>query len=170
MLFISRYKNYRLGLRATVKEHVHTSSGGQDVIPHKGVVVQFINAVYDTKNWEEHTRPGSPSYINTIKSESDLIELMKKSEYYGTDFFERVIETRETKRAKLLEELARLEAEDSADDPDNAPEHKEDTGTPDVIGVQVAASKAKAKGKKASSKAKTKAKGSKRNSSSVVEI
>ena len=121
MLFISRYKNFRLGLRPTVKQHVHTGSGGEDVIIHKGVTIQFKDAVFNTADWTEYTRPDSPANIDVIKSEQDLINLIKKSPYFGIDFFEREIETSAQKKAKLLAEIAKLEAEEASENPDNAP-------------------------------------------------
>ena len=122
MIFISRYKNYQLGIRPTIRQVVHGSTGGEEVIVHKGVIVQFNNAMFDTKDWQQYSRPESPDHINVIKTEDDLIRLMKAHVEFGNDFFERKIETAAQKKAKLREELARLEAEGSADNPDNAPE------------------------------------------------
>lgn len=163
MLFISRYKNFKLGLRPTVKQHVHTGSGGEDVIIHKGVTVIFQNAVFDTANWREYERPESPDHINVIRSEQALIDLMKKSPYFGIDFFEREVETAAKRKAKLLAEIARIEAEESAEDPENAPAF-------DGVAGQDAEPVVKAKAPKARSKAKAKtvAKGGKK--SSTVEL
>ena len=163
-IFISKYKNYKLGLRPTVKQHVHTGSGGEDVIIHKGVTVQFRDAVFNTDNWREYERPDSPANINVIKCEEDLINLMKKSPYFGIDFFEREIETPAMKKAKLLAELAKIEAEESANNPENAPELDQDDADIDPATTpRVKTSKRKAP------KAKSTAKGGK-NKSSTVEL
>lgn len=157
MIFISRYKNFKLGLRPTVKQLVHTGSGGEDVIIHKGVTVVFQNAVFDTANWREYERPESPDHINVIRSEQALIDLMKKSPFFGIDFFERVVETPAQRKAKLLAEIAKLEAEESAEDPDNAPSFNgvagQDADVPKV--AKKTASKVVAKKAPAKKKGKT---------------
>lgn len=122
MIFISRYKNFSIVLRPTIRRVVHSASGSEEVIIHNGVVVEFKNAMFDTKSWREFERPSSPDNINVIKSEQDLIRLMKQSPYFNTDFFEREKgPSREDQRTKLLTELAKLEAEESAENPDQAP-------------------------------------------------
>lgn len=121
MIFISRYKNFRLGIRPTMKQLVNNNTGSEEVIVHKGVTVEFENAFFDTKNWAKYSRPDSPTKVDVVKSEDDLIRLMKASPYFGTDFFERKIETKAEQRAKLKVQLAQLEAEENADNPENAP-------------------------------------------------
>jgi len=156
MIFISRYKNFKLGLRPTIKQQVNTSSGGEDVLTHKGVVVEFQNAVFDTKNWMQYSRPESPDRINVIQNEQALIDLMKASVYFGIDFFERKIESKAEKKARILEELAKLEAEEAAGDPDNAPEYDGVAGTdlvPDVKPVPARKSVKKAAKKAGKAKA-----------------
>lgn len=159
MIYISRYKNFRLGIRPTIKEHVHTGSGGQEVITHKGVTVEFQNAVFDTKNWKQYNRPESPDRINTIQSEQDLIRLMEESPFFTIDFFRREVQTREQRAAELRKQLAQLEAEESAENPSDAPEMEpvstdlEDTPKPTVSQRRrLAASKTKPKSRSKNSK------------------
>lgn len=116
MIFVSRFSKYRLGLRPTIKQVVHGESGSEEMISHKGVVVEFDKAVFDTGNWKRYTHPESPDRINVIQSEKDLIHLMKLSPYHGVDFFERKEESRADKIAKLRAEADQLEAEKLAED------------------------------------------------------
>lgn len=122
MLFIAKYKNLRVSIRPTIKQLVHTGSGGQDVIVHRGVTVEFQNAVFDTKNWSQYRRPESPDHIDVIKTEEDLIRLLKANPNFGIDFFEREEKSISQRRKELESELAKLEAEESAQNPDDAPE------------------------------------------------
>jgi len=164
-IFISKYKNFKLGLRPTVKQHVHTGSGGEDVIIHKGVTIQFRDAVFNTENWQEYSRPDSPANIDVIKSEQDLINLMEKSPYFGIDFFKREIETPAMKKAKLLAEIARIEAEESAENPAKAPTFNGVAGNTDQAPVVAP----KARTTRKAPVAKSTAKGGK-NKSSTVEL
>lgn len=159
MIFIARYKNYKLGIRPTIRQVAHGSSGSEEIIVHKGVTVDFVNAMFDTKRWREFARPESPDHINVVKSEDDLIRLIKGSQYYDVDFFERKVETVAEKRAKLQAELSRLEAEEAAENPDDAP-------TMDVIQPEVTQVTTKRGGAKTS--AKTKGKGTKNSSSKIM--
>lgn len=145
MIFISKYKNFRLGIRPSTKRIVNSASGSEEVIHHKGVTVEFQNASFDTKNWRQYSRPDSPDSINVIKSEDDLIRLMRASEYFGLDFFERTVESISDRKARLQAELAKIEAEESAENPENAPviDHGDDK-------PEKSKSKPKSKGKSAS--------------------
>lgn len=112
MIFISRFTNYKLGLRPTIKQSLNDNTGSPMVIQHRGVTVEFQKAVFDTADWRKYSRPESPDNINAIKSEDDLVKLMMTNPYYGTDFFARVEETVADRKSRLLKQLAELEAEE----------------------------------------------------------
>lgn len=122
MIFIAKYTKLRVDLMPTTKVLAHGGSGSQEVLTYEGIRVKFENAVFDTKNWLEYNRPNNPEFQNPVKSEDDLIRLMKANRFFGQYFFERVVQSKAQQIAKAKEELARLEAEAISEDPEGAPE------------------------------------------------
>jgi len=113
MIFISKYRKFKVGVRPTIKQILHSGSGSEELILHPGVTVEFDGAKFDTVNWEKYQVSCCAKHEKVISSEEDLIGLLRKNDYYNVDFFERQEETIEQRRAKLQLELSKLEAEEA---------------------------------------------------------
>lgn len=114
MKFISKYAALRVGIMPTVRKVVNGGSGSEEVLVYNGVTVKFDKAIFDTKDWAQYERALNPDQHNPIKSEDDLIRLLKANPYFNQYYFEHKVETVEDKRARLEAELAKLDAEDVA--------------------------------------------------------
>lgn len=125
-IFISKYSRLKVTIMPTVKQLVYSGSGSQETITYQGIVVEFNDARFDTKDWQKYTRPMSPDQHNPIRSEEDMVRLLKGNAYYGSLFSERVEETTADRKARIMADLAKVEAEEVANGEkpaeENAPE------------------------------------------------
>ena len=112
MRFISRHANLRVILRPTTKQVVNSQSGSEEVVKYPPIVVEFRGGLFDTASWRQFVNPEVPDKFNIIKSEDDLVDRLKKNPFFNTDFSELKVETTADKRARLLHELSKLDAED----------------------------------------------------------
>lgn len=152
-------------LRPTVRTVLQGGTAGQDMIVHKGITIQFEDGHFDTKTWRDYERPESPDNLNIVKCEDDLIKLVQANRYFGQFF--KVYNPGETlaeKKARIKEELAKLEQEELVTNPDpNAPAVLGNTGDGDKTSTPpvVPETKVVTKNKKTAPQAKSKKKNSK---------
>jgi hypothetical protein len=121
MKFISRHANLKVVIRPTIKHVSNNQSGSEEVVKYPPVIIEFRGGIFDTSRWKEYDNPEIPEKFNIIQSEEDLIKQLTKNPFFNTDFSELKVESTEDKRARLLHELSKLDAE-SGVTPSNSPE------------------------------------------------
>lgn len=112
MKFISRHANLRVILRPTTKQVVNSQSGSEEVVKYPPIVVEFRGGLFDSASWKQFVNPEVPDKFNIIKSEDDLIDHLKRNPFFNADFSELKVESASDKRARLLHELSKLDAEE----------------------------------------------------------
>jgi len=96
----------------------------EEIVKYPPVKVEFKNGFFDTSRWQDLVSDDIPDKFNTIKSENDLIEQIKKSiAYESGDCVEFKQESLAEKRSRLMHELAKLDTEEGIETAPDVPKN-----------------------------------------------